>query len=486
MSARILVVDDLLPNVKLLEAKLTQEYYEVEIANDGYQALEKLESFKPDVVLLDIMMPGMDGFETCQKIREGNVLPYVPVVMITALSERSDRINGLEAGADDFLTKPFNDIALFARIKSLVRLKTMMDELKSRNKTIDKFGGDKVDFASIDSIDGAKVLLVDDDEVTTNRIVTKLTDYNFNVDIESQGKNAETKAKQGDYDVVIVSSHLEDMEGLRVCSHLRAAKQTKDLSVILAVDDDDQATMVKALEMGVNDYILAPIDISELVVRIKTQVRRKRYQDALRKLQEDQLNLSVIDPLTGLHNRRYLDTYLPKQVKASHEQNKRISVMFLDIDDFKMVNDTYGHDVGDEIIKEFAARVKDITRPSDLVARYGGEEFIVIMPDTGFPHAHHAADRILKTISSKPFKVSTAEGELTKTLSIGLATLQDDDTPETVVKRADERVYKAKQAGKNCVKPDYDLEDTEISEFKNLKDTSREQILRAAEAEKDK
>jgi two-component system, cell cycle response regulator len=131
MSARVLVVDDLLPNVKLLEAKLNSEYYDVLTARSGIEALEVVKNNPPDIILLDVMMPEMDGFETCRRLKADPTVSHIPVVMVTALSEVEDRVQGLKAGADDFLTKPINDLALFARIRSLVRLKIMTDELRS-------------------------------------------------------------------------------------------------------------------------------------------------------------------------------------------------------------------------------------------------------------------------------------------------------------------------------------------------------------------
>ena len=127
MSARVLVVDDILPNVKLLEAKLASEYYDVLTATNGMDALEKVASQSPDIVLLDVMMPGMDGFEVCARIKADPSTAHIPVVMVTALTDTADRIKGLEAGADDFLSKPLNDIALMSRVRSLVRLKMTVD-----------------------------------------------------------------------------------------------------------------------------------------------------------------------------------------------------------------------------------------------------------------------------------------------------------------------------------------------------------------------
>src|SRR5665213_821706 len=135
MTARVLVVDDIMSNVKLLEAKLTAEYFDVATAYNGLECLKRIEESIPDIVLLDVMMPGMDGFEVCRRIKSDPRIAHVPVVMVTALDQPSDRVAGLEAGADDFLTKPVDDSALFARVRSLVRLKLMTDELTMRENT---------------------------------------------------------------------------------------------------------------------------------------------------------------------------------------------------------------------------------------------------------------------------------------------------------------------------------------------------------------
>src|ERR1700678_2640766 len=140
MTARILVVDDIEANVRLLEAKLTAEYYDVISASDGPTALAMAASEKPDIVLLDVMMPGMDGFEVCRRLKEDPLTRHIPVVLITALDGRADRINGLEAGADEFLTKPIDDIMLFARVKSLTRLKLVIDELRQREASGRRIG----------------------------------------------------------------------------------------------------------------------------------------------------------------------------------------------------------------------------------------------------------------------------------------------------------------------------------------------------------
>src|SRR5216110_2347772 len=161
MTARVLVVDDVELNVKLLEAKLSSEYFEVIAADNGPTALELAESELPDIILLDIMMPRMDGFEVCRRLKANPRTADIPVVMVTALSDVADRLRGLEAGADDFLTKPVNDIALFARVRSLVRLKRMMDELRLREEVCGRFSSDDANEGRGADVAAARILLIE-------------------------------------------------------------------------------------------------------------------------------------------------------------------------------------------------------------------------------------------------------------------------------------------------------------------------------------
>lgn len=161
--------------------------------------------------------------------------------------------------------------------------------------------------------------------------------------------------------------------------------------------------VARALDLGVNDYILRPIDPNELVARSLTQIRRKRYNEHLRLNLQHTMELAIVDGLTGLNNRRYLDNHLKILFDRAAVRGRPISICMTDIDRFKLVNDTYGHDVGDEVLREFAARIRSTVRGADLACRYGGEEFVVVMPDTPMELAASVAERLRAIVEDKPF-----------------------------------------------------------------------------------
>lgn len=452
MTAQILVVDDVPANVKLLEAKLTSEYYDVVSAKDGYEAIEMTKQLKPDIILLDVMMPGIDGFETCKRLKEIPDVAHIPVVMVTALSEKSDRLKGLEVGADDFLTKPINDMALFARVKSLVRIKVLLDELRLRDKTNVQMGMTALDNNFLSDVSGARILLVDDDAVQGKQISTKLAET-YHVDWVQEAETVHQKAQEGNYDLILVSTVLSDADGLRLSTQIKSQEETRNVPVLVLVDEDDSRLMLKALEMGINDYMTMPIDRNEMTARVRTHIRRKRYQDALRQQYQKSVSMAVTDGLTGLYNRHFLNTHLENMVRQSVKNGKKLAIMIMDMDHFKEVNDTYGHDVGDRILKQLAEMIMRVSRSTDLAARFGGEEFVVLMPETDEQSALVAGNRMREHIEKTPFIIDDKGGTLSKTVSIGIANSHPDgDSAESLIKRADEALYSAKRNGRNQVK----------------------------------
>ena len=452
MSARILVVDDIPANVKLLEARLMAEYFDVLCANSGSEALQILDNHMVDIVLLDVMMPGMDGFEVCRRIKANPQTMHIPVVMVTALDQVSDRVDGLRAGADDFLTKPVNDMALISRVKSLVRIKMMTDELRSRASTTEQMGIDDGTFLEqLQSMEGGRILLVDDMRSSAERI-SKQVRGRFDLFIENDSQAVLRRCADEEFDCALVNLNMNTFDALRLCAQMRSLESSRMLPILALADESEEARIMRALDLGVNDYIRNPVDRNELLARIQTQVLRKRYTDALRHSIQHTMELAITDGLTKLYNRRYMTSHLNSLLVSAREKEKPLSLLLMDIDFFKSVNDTYGHDAGDEVLQEFSHRLRKNTRGIDLVCRYGGEEFVVIMPDTDHSLATVVAERIRKKIAEKPFIIHKGRQMIEVTVSIGLAaTINGSESQDALLKLADQALYKAKRDGRNRV-----------------------------------
>lgn len=394
------MVDDVLHNVKLLEAKLRSEYFDVLTAMNGFEALEIIEKELPDIILLDVMMPGMDGFEVCRKVKANPNVAYIPIIMVTALDQPKDRVMGLEAGADDFLTKPIQDMPLFARVKSLVRLKVLMDELRIRTSTGQAINPENDLGVSTNlKLENVKTLLIEDYERVAKRITGYLEDTVDQIDLDNVENGQLNTENLAQYDLFIISLSLRDVDGLRLCSSIRSSKNTRHSPILVLIDEGDHERLIQAMEIGVTDYVTRPIDGNELVARVKSQVRHKRFADHLRGKMQKNMELAVTDSVTNLYNRHFLDTHLDNIFTKEAEKRPKTSLLMLDIDNFKIVNDTYGHASGDEVLEEFSKRISDNMRSIDLVARYGGEVFVVVMPETDSEFAMFIAERVRKQIS---------------------------------------------------------------------------------------
>jgi two-component system cell cycle response regulator len=455
MTARVLVVDDVAANVKLLEARLSAEYFDVATAQSGTEALAACERAECDIVLLDVMMPDMDGFEVCRRLKTNPLTHHIPVVMVTALDQPSDRVAGLEAGADDFLTKPVSDVALIARVRSLSRLKMMTDELRMRAVTSKEMGIESPEREAVaDTGRQGKLLIVDDRRSSYERIVTTLGSEH-RIDVEADPTNALFRAAEGNYEALIVSLGLQGFDGLRLCSQLRSLERTRSLPILAIADSDDSSKLARGLEIGINDYLVRPIDKNELLARVRTQVRRKRYTERLRDNVQLSIEMAITDVLTGLYNRRYMESHLATLVEQGAARGKPLAVLVLDIDFFKAVNDTHGHDAGDEVLREFSVRMRKSIRGIDLACRYGGEEFVIVMPETDMAVATTVAERLRRRVALEPFPIEQGKRSVEVTISIGIAALEAaEDNAATILKRADQALYRAKRDGRNRVVAD--------------------------------
>jgi len=374
-------------------------------------------------------------------------------VMVTALDQVSDRVKVLEAGADDCLTKPVAGIALIARVRSLSRLKRMTDEVRMRARTSREIGIESPEREAIgDKGLGGRILVVDERLEFANRTAAFLSDTQ-KVDIEVDPSVALFRAAEGNYDLLIVSLGLDRFDGLRLCSQIRSLERTRNLPILAIADVENDTKLVRGLEIGVNDYLTRPFDKCELNARVCTQIRKKRYSERLRDNVQMSIEMAITDALTGLHNRRYMESHIGALIEQASARGKPLAVSLLDIDFFKSVNDTYGHDAGDDVLREFANRIRKSIRGIDLACRYGGEEFVVLMPETDLAVAAAVSERLRRRIASEPFRVQQGARQIEVTISIGIASLGGGDDAAMLVKRADQALFRAKRDGRNRVVP---------------------------------
>ncbi|WP_114390467.1 PleD family two-component system response regulator [Notoacmeibacter marinus] len=451
MTARILVVDDVPANVLLLQTRLSAEYFDVVTAESGPQALAACAEQPIDVVLLDIMMPDMDGYEVCRRLKAEPDTAHIPVVMVTALDQQSDRVRGLQAGADDFLTKPVDTMQLLTRVKSLVRLKNLSDELRLRAATSRTIAIKTLLSGADEAAHQPSILLVDERDGSTLGLSSILDGW-ATVQHQNDPQAGFFDAVEGQPDLVMIATGFKNYDPLRIIAQLRSVERTRFTPLMLIANPEETDLVMRALELGVNDYVTRPVEPQELKARITTQLKRRHFHEGLRASLTETLQLAITDPLTGLHNRRYLEGHLQTLFDRAAKRQAPLSVMMMDLDHFKQVNDIHGHDGGDTVLREFAQRLRRNVRGMDLACRYGGEEFIIIMPETDQQTARQVAERLRMAIEAAPFALGPGKPDIDLTVSIGVSSVVgDEETASSLLKRADLALYAAKDSGRNRV-----------------------------------
>ncbi len=451
MSARVLIVDDVPANVRLLQARLEAEYFEVFTAFDGAEALEMVQRVQPDIVLLDVMMPEVDGIEVCTRIKSNPLTRFLPVIMITALDQPEDRIRGLQAGADDFLVKPVDELTLITRVRSLLRFKFLLDELES------SVGQELLLDTRLraDEEQPARVCCMLRDAPDCQELFDTLGKWRQGEMMQDPRQLLE-RVRAGECDAVVLDLDMRQPDALRVASQIRSLESGRQIPIMLITDGKERERLVRALEVGASDYLQRPVSKEEFGARLEIQLKRWRYIQHLRRRVRQSVAYAMTDPLTGLYNRRYLSIQGRALVEEAVSRGRQLSLLVMDLDFFKRVNDTFGHDVGDEVLREVARRLKGQVRKMDMVCRIGGEEFVVLLPGAGPETAARIGERLRKIIAEKPFNIRPADGgdviTFNMTVSAGLAsTCDDDETLEALLKRADAALYKAKNSGRDQV-----------------------------------
>ena len=372
--------------------------------------------------------------------------------MITALGDITDRVRGLESGADDFLTKPINDVQMLARVRSLIRIKVLIDTLILQRSATSYLGIEKENWITLPSSNktpGIKITCLLNDPAVKHKIDKILKqDKHSLIFYQSANDILSALSKSDSCDLVILSSTIKNEDTLRLTSQIRSNSVERNIPIIMICEEEQEMLLSKALDLGVNDYIIEPIDSNELRLRVRSQVKRLMYQKLLKLSYEKSLTLSLTDELTKLYNRRYFNAHI--DALLTENTNRSACLLLIDIDHFKSINDTFGHDQGDLILVEMAKLLKTSTRDSDLVARLGGEEFVVAISNATLGTGLRVAERMRQLIEKNSFPLISG-GEMNISISIGVTAFTNDEkfNRDNIIKAADTALYQAKNAGRN-------------------------------------
>jgi two-component system cell cycle response regulator len=302
LRKKILIADDQPLNLKLLEAQLPSHQYEVSCAHNGEECLEKVTKDHPDLILLDIMMPGMDGYEVTRKLKQDPEFQGIPIILVTALGERKDKLKGLEAGADEFLNKPVHKVELLGRIRSLILFKQLREQFIARTRAGESCRDPMGHKDSTGSSSGKqRVLIVEDDSQDVRLIQFYLQDLPLETEVATSAEAALASLENRDVDLLLLDVLLPGMDGFDLCRRLKENPRTRNTQVLFITCLSDLESKAKSFETGGDDLLIKPINGYEFHIRVQTLLKKKEYLDKLDPLPESSLQGGMADPLTNLY-----------------------------------------------------------------------------------------------------------------------------------------------------------------------------------------
>lgn len=424
MPGRILIAGGPAVDAHRLAARLSDAFLTVQTVPDGRAALDRAMEGEPNLVIADLRAAGLSGLALCRALKSDTALDHVPLLIAGAGAAPRDRLAALEAGADDFLALPIADAALLARLRNLLRVKAMVDELRARERTARSLGLVAEPPPGLPHPETpGDLLLVRADACARRRAAQLGSALGLAVRRAADGREALEMVDAAPPELVLIEPDPETPgaveAALRLIAALRARPAARDAGVLAALPEGSEAAAT-ALDLGASDCVAAPADLAELGARLRTQLRRKRCSDRLRDAVRQGLELAVTDPLTGLFNRRYAETHLCAMIAQCAAAGQPLSLMLLDLDRFKQINDRHGHPAGDAVLRGVAARLRAAVRSVDLVARIGGEEFCVALPGADAAEARGVAERVRAAVAAAPFPAPLC-APVPVTVSIGVA-----------------------------------------------------------------
>ncbi len=454
MAGRVLIADNAATNRIILKVKLSVSRYDVVQAEDVDSLLAAARAHQPDLIIVDLDLPGGGIDAVCRGLGEARDLAGIPVIGIASVDDRQARLAGLRAGADEVLSKPMDEVALLALVRNLIRSRTALCELERKQAVAQEFGFAEAAprFTRLPRI----ALVPGSREAGFGWRAGLVDKVRGRISVLDKAQALGNEPPDGAADAFVISATLvEEGDGLRLISELRSHPATRHAVIVLHVPSADGAITTMGLDMGANAVMSGAFDAEYLALRLGRLVAQKLAADALRSARDQQLSLAMTDPLTGLYNRRYAQSYLNRILRRAQQKAMPFTLMLLDLDRFKQVNDRFGHAVGDEVLVEVGRRLSTNLREEDLLARFGGEEFLIVLPDTGREEAARVAERLRRVVGDVPVRARSRHAQVPVTLSIGVVVSSEIGTSaqriDKMIDHADRALYASKAEGRNQI-----------------------------------
>lgn len=456
MAGKILIVDALVTNRIILRVKLAVACYATLQAETLAQALQIAPTEQPELIICGMCLPDGMAPQFCARLRADPLCRDIPVLVITPNHDAALRIDALRAGAAEVMTRPMDEGLLMARIRALLRACDSTEDRKLMDTAALSMG-----FAEApDRFDApARAVLITSGRGGGAALCKQLNGLcsGLCVDTATPVAALHPARPSAPPDLYLLAPDPDAPDAdLRMIADLRARADSRHALICVLLPAQHCGAAAMALDLGASDVLTLPLHRDEAALRLRRLLDRKRQADRLRHSTHSGLTLAMTDPLTGLHNRRYADQHLRQIAELACQTGLDFAVMLIDLDRFKLINDTYGHAVGDQVLTSVARVMRMNTRPQDLLARIGGEEFLWVLPATGLQAARQAADRLLQTISQTGIQLPDTAQQISVTASVGVARGRADactagQSLHRLTEAADRALRGAKRHGRNRV-----------------------------------